>query len=255
MTQPIARIYASQASGTSAMAALQEAGFRTDDIAVITRPMAKESGEEEAPHNLVLEAILAAGVAPEPAAVYAEAVANGKTLVAVKPPFGGAKLAIEILDGFDPVALAVPEVAAAPEPVFAGFMFDSSSPTPLSDAFGWKVLLNDPTPLSSYMNWTVLKKETGPSRTLEQIRKQSNDPSPFSSKLGLAVLIDNPTPLSSKAGWKTLWGSAAPLSEKFGWKTLWGSATPLSDKFGWRVLSDNSTPLSTLLGLPVLSKR
>jgi hypothetical protein len=253
MTQPIARIYGSQAVGKSAFAALQEAGFRTDDIHVITRPKSREPAEEEGPANAILEAILAAGIAPVQAAVYADAVGKGKTLVTVKPPFGGARVAIEILDGLNPIAVTVPEVEVAPPAV--GFTFDSSSATPLSDAFGWKVLLNNPTPLSSYMGWSVLKKETGPSRTLDSIRKQSNDPTPFSTKLGLPVLIDNPTPLSSKAGWKTLWGTAAPLSDKLGWKTLWGSASPLSDKLGWKTLLNNPTPLSSLLGLPVLSKR
>jgi hypothetical protein len=251
MTQPIARLYGTQTNAKSTIAALSEAGFRTEDVHLIVRPKARDAGEEAA-GELAVETITALGFVPAHAAVYAEAVNKGKTLVAVKPPFGGARLAMEIMDGFSPIAASLPEVEA-PEPA-VGFSFNTASPTPLSDAFGWKVLLDDPTPLSTYMGWSVLKRETGPSRTLAAIRKQSDNPTPLSSQLGLKVLIDNPAPLSTKFGWKLLWDKATPLSDRFGWKLLWDKPTPLSDKFGWKLLLNNPTPLSSWLGLPVLRK-
>jgi len=250
MTQLIARIYDTETSGKAAMAALQEAGFRIDDIHMFAGATASDDGASST--DSTLAAIVAAGIAPAHAAVYAAHVAKGEILVAVKPPFGGARLAGEIMDGLSPVAVTLP--AAPVEMPSVGMIFSSTSATPLSDAFGWKVLLNDPTPLSTYMGWSVLKQETGPSSTLAAIRRQSANPTPFSKLLGLPVLSDNAAPLSTKLGWKLLWDKAAPLSEKFGWKLLLDKSAPLSDALGWKLLLNNPTPLSSMLGWPVLSK-
>ena len=249
MTQLIARIYDTETSGKAAMAALQEAGFRTDDIHMFAGATAPD---DASPTDSTLAAIVAAGIAPAHAAVYAAHVAKGETLVAVKPPFGGARLAGEILDGLGPVAVTLP--AAPATTVDAGMFFTGKGPTPLSDAFGWTVLINDPTPLSTMMGWSVLKKETGPSRTLAAIRRQSANPTPFSKLFGLPVLIDNPAPLSGKLGWKLLSDKIAPLSQMLGWKLLSDKGTPLSDALGWKLLLNNPTPLSSMLGWPLLSK-
>ena len=179
----------------------------------------------------VLTSILAAGVSPNQASIYAEGVRRGEVLVAVQPLFGRAQSATTILDSFDPIAVALPE--AEPASVAA-----RDAAAPLSSALGMKVLSSDPTPLSSWLKWRTLMPELRSSPALEGIRKRSGDAAPLSNKLGMSVL-------SAKA---------APLSARFGWRVLSDNPAPLSTWRGWRLLSNNPTPLSSLLGWRVLLK-
>ena len=250
----IARKYGSQDAATAAMTALQNDGFKADAIQVVSRnePPPASSPGADAPSDPVLDQITKAGV-PH-ARFYAEAVRQGEALVIVQPPFGHAQAAVEILQGLDPIPVAIP---ATEQPSVAS----RDNPAPLSAALGIPVLSSNPTPLSRRLNWRTLAPERANSKTLASIRKESRDPAPLSRTLGIPVLSDNPAPLSEKLGWRLVSEKAAPLSEKIGMPVLSHNPTPLSSALGWRVLSEprerrsvsnNPAPLSSRLGLPVL---
>jgi hypothetical protein len=220
---PVARIFASPEDAQTAADHLHEAGF--EHVFVI------ESGTDAAgiaKHNVV----------PSAAVKLAAKIAGGATLVLVRPAFGAGYAALEILDSVGP---ARAESAMELE----DSMIRSSSATPLSDAFGWKVLSKDPAPLSS---WFGLP-------TLSTSQKMGD------SSMGLPTLSKNATPLSSALGLGTLSGKAAPLSGMLGLPLLSKAAAPLSSMFGMGTLSgqppkakliDDPAPLSRKFGLPVL---
>jgi hypothetical protein len=247
-------MYGSQETATAVVKDLRDHGFSEDSIKVV-------AGAEST------DSIVQAGVSPAAAKVYAEGLGNGQALVVVDPLFGYARVATQILDSHDPIAVDVPEDVTSPTTRSARAPAGSterSAAAPLSAALGMPVLSSDPTPLSTWLGWRVLKPEQTTLTTGDSIRKQSNDPAPLSKKLGLptlsgklpsARLLPDAAPLSAKLGWRTLSDDPAPLSAKFGWPTLLNDPAPLSAKAGWKTLSNNPTPLSSWLGLPVLSKR
>ena len=254
MTQTIARLYRSHDTAMAAVDALKQHGFSDESIHLVAPPPAPETTSEEgtaaSPDRASISAepdltsILAAGVSPVQAPIYAEGIRRGEVLVAVQPLFGFAHSATTILDSFDPVAVAVPEEPAS--------VAAHDAAAPLSSALGWKVLSSDPTPLSTWLKWRTLKPEPGASRVLEGIRKQSSDAAPLSNKLGMSVLSPKAAPLSERFGWRVLLDNPAPLSTWRNWRVLSDNPAPLSNWRGWRLLSDNPTPLSSLLGWPTL---
>ena len=261
MTQTIARLYRSRDTAMAAVDALKERGFSDGSIHVVAPPETTSEGPYTsadlvsastrpvpASTDPVLTSILAAGVSPVQAPIYAEGVRQGEMLVAVQPLFGYAQSASTILDSFDPVAVALPET----EPASVAPRDDAA---PLSSALGMKVLSSDPTPLSTWLKWPTLKPEPGPSRVLDGVRKQSGDAAPLSSKLGMSVLSSKAAPLSERLGWRLLSDNPTPLSTWRNWRVLSDNPAPLSTWRGWRLLLNNPTPLSSFLGWRVISKK
>ena len=236
MTAPIISVFKNRTIARAAAKDLLARGFATGSVEVIAKP-SRKSAIAISLADPVVQAIIAAGVHMNPAQDYAERVYQGESLVVVRPPFGIAVSAADVLQQRNPIEVTVPQVESTHTPRTSGI--DWTSPTPLSSWLGWRVLLDNPAPLSTWLNKATLKPEPASSPTLDSIRRQSAEPTPLSSKFGWRLLSDNPSPLSSK----------------FGWDLLKNSPTPLSDKFGWKVTSDDPTPLSSRFGWPLLSKK
>lgn len=186
------------------------------------------AGEREAVTVEGLSMAVLAGFIPKgEAEAYADGLRLGRSLVAVRAPFGQAREAIIILDSFDPVAVAA--VRRAPQ---------QRSPA-------W----DEAAPLSSALQWRTI---------------QSNRPAPFSAVLGLPTLSRGRSFLSpmfgelgsphfALFGRSSLSAKAAPLSALFGLKTLSSgkAGAAWTSSFGLRLLSANPAPLSSKLGLEV----
>jgi hypothetical protein len=217
MTVITTRIYDTHQNATGAVAKLKQSHFTDEQISVV-------SGDGKTAEQVVA-AIKAAGLPAAYAKVSAEAVGLGGSFVAVRPAFGKAGEAAEILNSFSPTSsedIVVTEETSAP----------------LSSGAGWSTLLADPHPLSSYFNWKLL----------------SEDRLGLSKKFNWALLSEDRFPVSKLFGWKLLSDVATPVSKAFSWKLLSDDPTPLSSKYKWTLLIDNPTPLSSKFGLTVLSK-
>ena len=221
MTQAITRVYGTETHASDAVKALKTNGFLGDQINLVT------AGAEDA-----VAAVEKGGVPKAHAEIYAERARGGGAIVSVRPPFGTAQRATEILDSFQPIEADVSHVAVVPVKT-AGktrarttdilelpAMKDDA--TPLSSRFNLPVLLDDPTPFSSYWKWPLL----------------SDKSAPLSEKFGIPVVSSNATPLSS---WLNL-----PMFS--------ASATPLSSWLNLPMFTSGATPLSSWLGLQVISK-
>lgn len=240
MTVTVSRIYDAPGKAAGAVTDLKNSNFSESDITAIS-----SEGKEPAS---ITASITEAGVSSAHAAVYAEAVGRGNSLVIVRPLFGWASKAEAILDSHGPVAVELPvEQPAATRPSFGFTGFSSkasagptstswSGPAPLSARLGWRVLSDDPTPLSRKFGWRVLLDDPTPLSTKLGWRTVSDNPAPLSSKVGRPVLSDNPAPLSSKLNWSLLSDNPAPFSSKFNFKTLSDKAAPLSEWLNWPVL-------------------
>jgi hypothetical protein len=244
-------MYSSQETAAAAVEALKDRGFSEASIHVVAppEPMATTAEDGGPSAASVLPSIIAAGVTPSQAPIFAEGVHRGETLVVVHPLFGYAQAATTTLDEFEPIAAPLPE--AEPAVAAAAVAYDNAAP--LSSALGIPVLSSDPTPLSTWLNWRTLKPDPESSTVLENIRKQSGDAAPLSDKVGMPTLSQNIAPFSGMFGWALLSDNPAPLSTKWGWRQTSDEPAPLSKRFGWRTLLDNPAPLSSWLGWKTLS--
>jgi hypothetical protein len=230
----VVRIYQTKERARDAATKLKEAGFSDEAILELTPGSAQS----------VASAILAGHMMGHRAGFYADRVKNGRSLVAVNPPFGQGQLATEILDGCGPVDqdLPVPEDTAE--------VRWGSAAAPLSAALGLPVLSrNQPAPLSDALGMPTRSR----SEYYLTSGLASQDPAPLSRVLGLRLLIRNPTPLSSRLGLPVLLRWAK--SSSFGMRLLSDDPAPLSSALGMPTLSRNPTPLSSALGLQVLTKQ
>jgi hypothetical protein len=214
MPQTITRIYDASKPATAAANALKKQGFTSVTLIAGQKPGA--DGAEPSPDGIA-DAILAAGVPAAAAKTYAESVAKGASLVSVRPAFGSAGQATEVLDSFGPtggdVHVLAEDVATA-----------STSSTPLSTAFGWKLLSDNATPLSTSWKWpTLLNKAT-----------------PFSDWMNYPLLSKNATPCSSWLNKPLLSNEPTPCSKWLNQPLLSSDPTPLSTKFNWPLLKDQT---------------
>jgi len=219
MSELIARVYETEQKAESAAQKLKEAGFAADSIVTLT---------PESPGDGPL------------GAAYAEHAQEGRSLVAVRAPFGRGVVAMEALNSAKPIATVAAE---APE-AEAESAIDYGDGAPLSKALNMAVLKrNAPSPLSDYLNWPIFsKKRHFLTEALADAHKT------FTGSF-MPLLSGNKTPFAPK----TSMNDAAPLSSKCGLSTLSDDATPLSSKFGIGVLSNNPAPLSSKLGMSLLS--
>ena len=250
MTQTISRLYPARENADAATADLRRAGFG-DDIIHVVAPT-------EPPDEQVVASFRRGGVVDSEAEAYGDAIKRGETLVSVQAPFGSAVKALLILQKHGPTDTGVAEPGHAEAP--------ADPATPLSSAFGWRVLSHNPAPLSSLLNLPLLSRRGSPRKPDAELK---DDPAPFSKSIGTPVLTEQPTILSSRVRWRVLWDNPAPLStrlklpilskeqksprSRFGLPLLSGDPAPLSKLLGLKVLSNDPAPLSRMLGWRVMS--
>ena len=216
MTVITTRLYDTPQNAKGAVTKLKKSHFADDQIVVV-------SGEGKSP-DAVAAAIKALGLPSSAIKSFGAAIGGGASLVAVRPAFGKAHEAGEILNSFSPTA--------AEE-----FVVLEDTSSPIASGPGFAALANDPTPLSSYFQWDVLSpKKFGLSNWLKW-DLLSGDLFPVSKLFGWKLLSDNPTPASKAFSWPLLSNDPTPLSSKYKWTLLINDPTPLSSKFNWSVLS------------------
>ncbi len=223
----VTRLYKSHAVAMETVAALQAAGFSTNDMRMIGRVAAAEAGAP-APTTAGMVAALVHAEVPLARATSAIAEAGpDSAILTLRARFGRAAAAARVMDAAGPVALGGPRtVWTRPD-----------DPGPFSRFFGL-ALLAPPggTPFSAFFGLKVLARHQNPSLRL------SHNPAPFSRAL-------NWRPLSARQTVSVrLSNEAAPLSRVLGWRTL--SEDPKS----YTELKTDPTPLSHALGLPVLAR-
>ncbi len=206
MTETISRMYATPQTATDAADALKAAGFREQNVAVVTY-----AGGHQRDSNLpdtgvdgITRTIMAGRVLKAHARIYAEGVARGGSLVTVHADFGRARLAIRILERFEPIESGVPDPHDPPRP--------RDEATPLSCALNLTVLSDRPAPFSAFWNVPVLI-----------------DRAAFISKaLNLPLLANGTASLSSAIGIPTLLTGTGSLSERLGLPRLLGARSEKS---------------------------
>lgn len=212
MTNTICRIFPTPQAAAAAVEELRQHRTLVDGIRVVAPPA---EGTETSVDSIT-RGIMDAYVLKSDAAVLAQGVKKGGTLVVVHAPFGSGLVATETLDAHGPIdsGLREPEENvwlwddAAPLSSILRVGTKCDSAAPFSDFFSMKPLLEDRTANSEGV------KSIG--------HLSANHPEPFSAFFGLATLSKN--------------------------------ATPLSDLFTMPTISNNPAPLSSLLNLPTLTK-
>jgi hypothetical protein len=228
MTQ-ITRVYDTHQKAVEAVSGLHEYGFTDSQIILI-------DGSTAADPAATAAAIAAENIPPADVDIYAQAVAQGASLVTVDASFGTAAVVTEIMrkPGPMPITVTAVEIDAKVEP------WDDAAP--LSSALHMPVLitrtsrtttepklLDDPTPLSTALGIRVLSQSSKLPSLLPTdwslsgllgLPMLSQDPAPLSRMLGRRVLSDNPTPLSTATNQPVLLDNPTPLSSKFGWRVL-----------------------------------
>jgi hypothetical protein len=181
MTTIISRLYAAEEHAVAAVDALK-LKFRDEHINLVTPTSSQDANIEDL--------AVKGGVSSSDAAVYADKVREGHSLVTVHAPWGFAKHAIKTLDTHGPVASGVrnPDYHYVP---------------------GW----NEAAPFSAFFGQSVLAKSKSSFKLLD-------DPTPLSSIFKLATL------LNSKSG-LALWDKATPFSSLLGLPTI-SHAKPFS---------------------------
>ncbi|MEM1436242.1 MAG: hypothetical protein AAGG11_19480 [Pseudomonadota bacterium] len=238
------RVYENETSAGDAAARLTERGFRPQLTTVLTA----SQGE---PAQVIRAAVQAENLPREYRTMATRLLEEGKSIVAVFPPFGSGLLVESLLDEFNPIAdvdfpfirryspaplsdlLGVPVLSD--EKTFGDPLL-SSNPAPLSSRFGWGLLSSNSTPLSSRFGMKLLSKPKENWKSSFGMPLLSNPKGNWQSSFGFPMLSKNPTPLSSLFGF-------ALLSEKNTDEGL----------FGFPRLINNPTPLSSLLGMPILT--
>jgi hypothetical protein len=233
MTSLIVRLYASAKAAQDVARQLKAAGFADSAITLVTaKPPAPEGTEATEPARLPdRERFGALGD------FYAERLASGRSLVAVKAEFGEGAAATRILEAGKPVDREVPKVEKREEASY-------SDGTPLSRALGMNVLSGEAAPLSKALGWA-----TSTAKRHFLAGELSSEAAPLSRSIGLPTLTerrhflvkeltDSPAPLSSGVGMRVLSDEAAPLSTKLGLGLLKNDPTPLSSRLGLRVLTE-----------------
>lgn len=242
------RLYGSHQDATAAVAELKS--YRYYPVDIISPPHAPtdaEAAPTEHDHLKSIEHSLhKAGIGHKEAAIYAAKIHGGATLVTVWAEFGEGSQAESILDAYDPIDSGVAS-SNAYSPSYSAVGADDAAP--LSNAFGWKILIDEPAPLSKFFGLPVLSSKQNSSTVL------NSNPAPLSSAVGLPTLSGKAAPLSSTFGIATLSDNPAPLSKATGFKTLTDEPAPLSKKLGWKTLSSEPAPLSKMFGLPVLTEK
>ncbi len=244
MTIPIVRMYETEQKARDAVGKLREEGFIPDTIHLIT-PVSKGEADTIEPVSIAIRA----GFLPEPhAAVYAEGIQQGRSLVSIFAPFGHGQLATQILDGCSPVDTGL----EGPQ----GRSIAWEEGAPLSSAFMLPTLWrNKPAPFSTVFGLEMLSS----GRSFQSPRYKELANSDF-ALFGRSRLSPNPTPLSSLFHLKTISVKGGPSwTKSFGYSLLSQNPAPLSSKLGMHLLAakvphHHPAPFSEHLGIPTLSR-
>lgn len=215
------RMYATEQQARDAVGKLREEGFPEDTMLLVT-PSA--DGTNVTVDNL--KAAISAGfMVGGVASLYAQEVARGHSLVVIRPAFGFAQAALNILDSCEP--LETPFLKKYEPEVTDG------RGTPLSAFFQWRVLRpNEPAPFSDFLGLPLLTEKQG--GKCEAVGKLSGPMIDLS--FGFRILSDKAAPFSSLLGLKTL------LDRPASWRS----------SFGLPLQSRNPAPLSSFFGLPLI---
>jgi len=184
MTQTISRLYGAAHDATACLADLKEHGFGQGEVYAVSPP---PPGQNDL--STLAAAIAQGNVLKAKAAIYAQGVAKGGTLITVHAPFGAAAKATAILDRHNPIDSGVSD------PAYPRITYDDAAP--FSSSLQIPALLSDPAPLSSFWNMPVLTEGAAPLSDAFAMPTQSSNPAPLSSAIGWSTLLRNPAPLSS----------------------------------------------------------
>ena len=181
--QTISRLYANEESARKAWDELKRLGFADSHIFTPLSTDGETSPRSRA--NDLLEEMVKAYVVRSEAAIYAERVSQGASLVTVHAPFSGGNRATTILDRNGPMDTGLQE------PTFPSHLWDEAAP--LSSALRWPVLAKTELPFEAVSGIpSLIQTRHGSGAPV-----QPDDPAPFSTSLGVPLLINTPTPLSS----------------------------------------------------------
>ncbi len=225
---PNVRIFASPENLRQAADRLNEAGFPSQRALIAGELMGQE---EQAVKSAVADGLLPG----HHANISIRSLKSGRSLLAVRAPFGRGGEAIAIMENSGAV-----DADQMPR-------YYPRNPAPFSDILGIPALADfEPTTGLASSDWT------------------------FSGMLGMGTLSRNQSGKDSSFGFKTLSAAKRPwknsfgfpmLSRKqeganssFGFKTLSGSNRDWNWSFGFPLLSSNPAPFSSLLGIPTLLK-
>jgi hypothetical protein len=240
----IARLYPSAEAAQAATAALLEAGYRKDEIAMISAPTAvaakpvfseeddaapaAQPGTPPTPAAASFDlatAVRAGKILGEHAEFYLSRLTDGRALVAITPSVFDSRRAEEILDAHDPL----PDSPTPPKKPYVPL---SEQATPLSNLLGMPTRTDSDTPLSDFLGFGF--REEGLSH-LSRWLKPLAPGFTFSSLLGM--------------------GTTASRDTFFPGSTRSARLEGQSSSFGLSLKARHDTPFSSLLGLPLLSKR
>lgn len=220
---PIVRIYPSEQQAREAAENLEEVGF-TDVVLLEAAPVASQAAAA------VRDAVAEERIPGSHLRICTKSLEQGRSIVAVRAPFGRGELASQILASAGPV-----DVDLLPP-------YQPRNPAPFSDLFGIPVLAKF-TPMTdlsiitySFGEPSLSGRKAAPLSSLLGLRTLTTPKRPWKSSLGLPLLSRDPAPLSSLLRWKPLSGYRRKDSS-FGLPLLSRNPTPLSSLFGMRVLS------------------
>jgi hypothetical protein len=280
MTTPVVRVYGTEQQASDAVARLKEYGFPEEGILTVSPVAGGEADAGEA----VWSAARSGFVLQERARRYADAVRQGQSLVAVRPPFGRGQVAIDILDGLAPISTGFerhgPEILwDVAAPLSSGLRAPAlwrGQPAPFSLLTGGEILVRGRTFAARYPeltrpDWTFssrmglpllsrsqaprssLSAKAGPSWTRSLgLPLLASGTTPFSSGLGLGfsagpLRFDQPAPFSAMLGLQSLRRGRSILSRLFG-----ELGSPHYALFGRNSLSSDAAPFSGLIAQPLL---
>jgi hypothetical protein len=283
MTTPIVRMYETEKQARDAVRKLRGEGFRRNTILLVT-PSPK--GEAESIESFS-SSDMASELPPGHAEVHAGGVRQGRSLVAIRAPFGQGGLAKEILCSCNP-AESGPGVPERPSiawevgaPLSSGFRLPilwADQPEPFSRLIGRPTLTQGRTfearyPALKESSWTFSARLGLPVLSRSQrgraslsgkagdswkrsfgLPMWSSEPAPFSKRFRMHVLTqrgplppNHPAPFSERMGLPVLASRRTFLSRLFG-----QLASPHFALFGRNNLSATAAPFSSLIGRPVL---
>ena len=222
----VARYFAQESQARAAHQALLAMGLGRSELTLI-EPVRGEMAEAD---DLASRAVKAGVLLGDKSAAHMEHLRQGRTLLAVRAPFGRALQATDILDSHDPVAVAGSAEGSQNPHVFLSEMA---------------------APLSTLLRMPVLSKtRRRPSRgdflglrTLSGNRSYlTGGLSSFGRRtrsMGMPLLSSNPAPASSllRMPVATRAKSGAGWTRSLGFKMLSPRATPLSSFFGVHLIS------------------
>jgi hypothetical protein len=231
----IARLYPNEGAAQAAAAALLEAGYRQEDVTMLSVPaaaaaMPAEAADEDAPAPAapaidMATAVRAGKMLGEQADFYLSRLTDGRALVVATPPAFDSHRAEKILDANDPL----PDSHLPPKKPFVPF---SEQATPFSNLLGMPLLTDSDTPFSDLLGFGF-KEES-----LSHLSRWFKPLAPgftFSSLLG--------------------WSTKASRDTFFPGSTRSTRLDGKTSSFGMNLRTRNDTPFSSLLGLPLLTKR